>query len=97
AFQRGPLPAWPLLIAAVQTCNSAKSEENMDVTKDQFNELLLQMLETEQGGVKVYETALRCVLNEDLKKEWEKYLSQTTQHVEVVTALIDHFGGDPNT
>jgi hypothetical protein len=46
--------------------------ENMDVTKDQFTELLLQMLETEQGGVKVYETALRCVVNEDLEKEWEK-------------------------
>jgi len=44
----------------------------MDVAKDQFNELLLQMLETEQGGVKVYETALRCVVNEDLEKEWEK-------------------------
>ena len=68
----------------------------MDVTKDQFTELLLQMLETEQGGVKVYETALRCVVNEDLKKEWEKYLSETTHHVEVVTGLIDHFGGDPN-
>ena len=69
----------------------------MDVTKDQFSELLLQMLETEQGGVKVYETALRCVVNEDLKKEWEKYLSETTHHVEIVTALIDHFGGDSET
>ena len=69
----------------------------MDITKDQFTELLLQMLETEQGGVKIYETALRCVVNEDLKGEWEKYLSETTQHVEIVTALIDHFGGDPET
>jgi hypothetical protein len=61
-----------LLIATIQTRNPATSEENMDVTKDQFTELLLQMLETEQGGVKVYETALRCVVNEDLEKEWEK-------------------------
>jgi hypothetical protein len=46
-----------LLIATVETHNSAKSERNMDVTQDQFTELLLQMLETEQGGVRVYETA----------------------------------------
>jgi hypothetical protein len=66
----------------------------MAVTREQFAELLLQMLETEQGGVKVYETALRCVLNDELKEEWEKYLTETTQHVEVVTGLIEHFGGD---
>ena len=68
----------------------------MDVSKDQFNELLLQMLETEQGGVKVYETALRCVQNDELKEEWEKYLTETTQHVEIVTGLVEHFGGDPD-
>ena len=68
----------------------------MDVSKDQFAELLLQMLETEQGGVKVYETALRCVQNDELKEEWEKYLAETTQHVEIVTGLVEHFGGDPD-
>jgi rubrerythrin len=67
----------------------------MDVNKDQLAELLLQMLETEQGGVKVYETALRCVRNDELKEEWEKYRSETTQHVEIVTGLIEHFAGDP--
>ena len=68
----------------------------MDVTKDQLAELLLQMLETEQGGVEVYETALRCVQNDELKQEWEKYRAETTQHVETVTGLIEHFGGDPS-
>jgi len=66
----------------------------MDVTDKQFTELLLQMLETEQGGVKVYETALRCVLNDELKQEWEKYLDETKQHVEIVTGLAEHFGTD---
>ena len=66
----------------------------MDVTKEQFEELLLQMLETEQGGVKVYETALRCVVNDELKQEWEKYLAETTQHVVVVQGLIEQFDGD---
>jgi hypothetical protein len=64
------------------------------MSQEQFAELLLQMLETEQGGVKVYETALRCVVNHELKKEWEKYLSETTEHVQIVTKLIEHFEGD---
>ena len=68
----------------------------MDVSRAQFAELLLQMLETEQGGVKVYETALGCVANDELKQEWEKYLDETTRHVEVVTDLIEHFEGDAN-
>lgn len=42
--------------------------------KEQLNELLFQALETELGGVQVYTTALRCVENEELKEEWEKYL-----------------------
>ena len=62
---------------------------------DQRNELLQQMQETELGGVKVYETALTCVLNEDLKKEWEKYLEQTKQHVEIVTALMNELDVAP--
>jgi rubrerythrin len=47
-------------------------------------ELLLQSLEHERGGVKVYETALKCVVNEDLKEEWEKYQQETEHHVEIL-------------
>ncbi len=50
----------------------------------QLKELLLQSLEHERGGAKVYETALKCALNEDLKEEWQKYLEQTEHHVEVL-------------
>ena len=32
-------------------------------------ELILQSLEHERGGVKIYETALKCAQNEDLKEE----------------------------
>jgi len=46
-------------------------------------ELLLQSLEHEMGGVKVYETALKCVVNEDLKEEWEKYHQETERHVQI--------------
>jgi rubrerythrin len=47
-------------------------------------ELILQSLEHEMGGVKIYETALKCVQNEDLKEEWEKYHQETEHHVQVL-------------
>jgi len=47
------------------------------MNKEQVNELLYQALETELGGVEIYTTALRCVVNAELKEEWEKYLEQT--------------------
>ena len=47
------------------------------------------------GGVQVYQAALNCVVNEDLKKEWEKYLEQTNPHVEVLMGLCETFGLDP--
>jgi rubrerythrin len=53
------------------------------------------MLETELGGVKVYETALTCVLNDDLKHEWEEYLDQTKRHVVTVETLMKALGVAP--
>jgi demethoxyubiquinone hydroxylase (CLK1/Coq7/Cat5 family) len=47
-------------------------------------ELLLQSLEHEMGGTKIYQTALKCVVNQDLKEEWEEYLEQTEKHVDVL-------------
>ena len=43
----------------------------------QLNELLLQSLEDERGGAKLYEAALDCAQNEELKAELEKYLKET--------------------
>ena len=63
---------------------------------EQVRELLYQMLETEMGGVQVYTNALRCVENEDLKEEWEKYLEQTQNHVTVVEECMRKLGLDPN-
>ncbi len=63
----------------------------------QLHELLYQMLEAEMGGVQVYETALRCVVNEELKEEWEEYLEQTQEHVQVVRGIFDKLGLDPET
>ncbi len=58
-------------------------------------ELLLQALEHEMGGTKVYETALKCVVNEDLKEEWEKYLEETEKHVQVLHDLCLQMNLDP--
>lgn len=65
--------------------------------EEQLNELLYQALETELGGVEIYSTALECVQNDDLKEEWEKYLEQTRNHVEIVQNVIAELGLDPAT
>ena len=61
----------------------------------QVKELLLQSLEHERGGIKVYETALECVLNDDLKEEWEKYLDQTRNHERILVGVLTGLKLDP--
>ena len=63
--------------------------------EEQLNELLYQALETELGGVQIYEAAVRCAVNDELKEEWEKYLEQTRTHVQVVQDVMFEFGLDP--
>jgi rubrerythrin len=63
---------------------------------EQVRELLYQALETELGGVQVYTTALRCAENDELKEEWEEYLEQTQQHVQIVRDVLTRLGLDPN-
>jgi rubrerythrin len=65
------------------------------MNREELEELLYQALETEQGGVQVYRTALRCVVNEKLKEEWQEYLEQTQNHVRVVEKLFGELGLDP--
>ena len=60
----------------------------------QIEDLLLQALETEMGGVQVYRKAIECAQNPDLKKEWTKYLSQTERHVQVVRGIFEALGLD---
>jgi rubrerythrin len=61
----------------------------------QVEELVLQSLEHEVGGVQVYTTALKCVVNGDLKKEWEKYLEETKVHVTTLEELCAALKLDP--
>ncbi|MBK8465714.1 MAG: hypothetical protein IPL32_07775 [Chloracidobacterium sp.] len=64
--------------------------------KRNAKELLYQWYETELGGVEIYTTALKCVQNKDLKKEWEEYLDQTKHHVEIVNKALTDLGLDPD-
>lgn len=61
-----------------------------------INELLYQALETELGGIKVYETAVTCAVNADLKKEWGEYLEETKTHREVLLRVFSELGLDPD-
>ena len=60
----------------------------------QLRELLLQSLTHERGGVFIYRTALECVRNADLRKEWTNYLAQTEKHVAVLTRTCEAIGID---
>ncbi len=61
----------------------------------QIEELLYQALETEIGGLSIYETALACAVNEDLKKEWRGYLEETRTHRRVLLTVFEQLGLDP--
>ena len=61
-----------------------------------LKELLLQSLEHERGGVIVYQTALECARNDDLRQEWEKYLAQTREHVTALLEVCTAMGIDPH-
>ncbi len=65
--------------------------------KKQLHELLYQALETERGGIKIYEAALSCAQNEDLKGEWEEYLEQTRTHEQVLLKVFEELGLNPDT
>jgi rubrerythrin len=80
---------------------SAEGAFKIPITKErsmkdeEVRELLYQALETELGGVQVYQTALRCAVNDDLKKEWEKYLEQTQNHVRILEKVFSRLELDP--
>jgi hypothetical protein len=75
---------------------ATKSPAKKPTAAEPHIDLVYQALETEMGGVEIYTTALTCVRNDDLREEWEKYLGQTKNHVEVVRTLCTALGLDPD-
>ncbi|ODS70700.1 MAG: hypothetical protein ABS38_02330 [Acidovorax sp. SCN 68-22] len=62
----------------------------------QLEDLVLQMMETELGGEKIYRAAIAAAKNPDLREEWEGYLEETLHHQEVVRGLCATLGLDPD-
>lgn len=62
----------------------------------QVRELLFQALQTEQGGVKIYQAAVESAVNDDLRKEWQGYLDETRTHVKVLLNVFEELGLDPD-
>src|SRR5688572_15887527 len=65
------------------------------MNQEQVIELLLQALEHERGGVKIYQTALKCVVNEELREEWERYEQETETHVQILHDVCSAMHIDP--
>jgi len=64
---------------------------------DKVKDLLYEALQTEQGGQQVYQTAISCAENDDLKEEWQKYLKETQEHEQHILKVFEAFDLDPNT
>lgn len=62
---------------------------------EQLNQLLYEALETEIGGIQVYEHAIQCATNGELKEEWQEYLEQTKKHEQIVRGVFEKLGLDP--
>jgi hypothetical protein len=70
--------------------------KKQDIEKSEgFQALMYQLLETELGGKEVYTAAIGSALNDDLKEEWQKYLSETKEHIQIARKLLQDVGLDP--
>src|SRR5262245_1879189 len=82
---RALLDAWP----------GDACERRVAMDRDRLNELLYEALETERGGIQVYETAIACSENEELREEWERYHQQTRMHEQILMDVFATLGLDP--
>ncbi|HEX6945240.1 MAG TPA: hypothetical protein VF196_03535 [Casimicrobiaceae bacterium] len=66
----------------------------MTIDTNRVHDLLCQALETELGGIRVYEAAIACAMHDELRDEWQRYLAQTRQHERVLRETIAKAGLD---
>ena len=59
-------------------------------------DLLSDMLAHERCGAQLYRSLAQRTNNPMLRKQYEHFGTETTEHVEVLENLIDQLGGDPN-
>ena len=70
------------------------SESDGAVKTEQMHELLFQALETEIGGQMVYETAIRCADNDEVREEWQQYLEETRDHERILREMFERLDLD---
>ena len=68
-----------------------------EVDHAQLQELLLQALATERGGIEVYSHAIAVAQNDDLRKEWHEYLEETRTHEQVLLNVLGELGINAET
>lgn len=68
-----------------------------EVDHAQLQELLIQALATERGGIEVYSHAIAVAQNDDLRKEWQEYLEQTRTHEQVLLNVLAELGINAET
>lgn len=76
--------------------HASRQDGSETLNQEQLTALVYEALETEMGGVEVYEAALECVQNVDLKEELEKYHEETLRHVELVREVCETLSLDPD-
>jgi hypothetical protein len=81
----------------IQAANKLQRSVGKDVEAKQLIELLCQALETEMGGIQIYEQAIRAAHTKALRNEWSKYLDETRNHERILLRVFDELGLDPNT
>jgi len=59
-------------------------------------DLVYQLYETELVGVQVYRAAFEAVNHAKVQEEWQRYLTETEQHVEVARSIVVALGLDPD-
>src|SRR4030088_1609273 len=73
---------------------TSNDRRRSSMEQSQLKELLLQSLEHERGGIQVYEAALQCAVNDQLKDEWEKYFDQTRNHERILIGVLQQLSLD---
>lgn len=58
------------------------------LNRPQLEELLLQALQTEIGGISLYEAAVECAVDPELASEWQDYLAETRRHRQVLEQAL---------
>ena len=60
----------------------------------QLERFLCEALEVETGGAQIYEAAIECAENEELREEWGEYLAQTREHARILRNVCERLGID---